>query len=172
MPQHIKITVTRKTLFEDSFQQVLSGSISNYYLLALRVCVCVYTCAYAGILACASKCGSQRCTSSVLFQYSLPCILRQGPSLNLVLTFGLNQLASKPLGLSVFAPLVLGVQACAAIPGSYVGCWEFELRVSSLHRKHLILQPFPQSLTLPTVLVHHTRNVQVLLCSVLCFSVK
>ena len=26
MPQHIKITVTRKTLFEDSFQQIMSFS--------------------------------------------------------------------------------------------------------------------------------------------------
>lgn len=35
MPQHIKITVTRKTLFEDSFQQVIISVLSSLHFLIL-----------------------------------------------------------------------------------------------------------------------------------------
>lgn len=40
MPQHIKITVSRKTLFEDSFQQVLQPKfkINHGYGKAMLLC--------------------------------------------------------------------------------------------------------------------------------------
>lgn len=46
MPQHIKITVSRKTLFEDSFQQVIMLSLTfpffnekEYFLSVFNLCI-------------------------------------------------------------------------------------------------------------------------------------
>lgn len=105
--------------------------------------MCVW---YACSCSCKYKCGGQRRTS-VSHSLTIYLVFWDGTSLNVELTFGLEQLASKPLGSVCLCPSGAGVTGTVTT-NFYMGCWRFDHGSSSLHRKHFTLKPSPQSLFL------------------------